>query len=478
MSKQTTSKEKLTLSEKKQRQLQKRKKQSIIGAIALVAVVAIIVGGAVFFANVDPFLRSKTGAQTANRQVNKAVLTYYFNEYLSDYVNERLYYIENGMLNLDLKKDLKDQTYDGTNTWYSYFAGKARDSLRRDVLLCEMAAKDGVTLTEAEQKALDDRTAAINPTDFGRGLQAEDVRTALELQTLAEKYLAQTKSSLYGTEADWEARYEKNTTEYQTVDYLMVEIQPVIGSEAEQKTYDALLEKAMDSKDPTVFADTAEKMLVDHADVDAASAAVQADNLLQASQTYMEDNPISEWLFDAETALYDTYIDETTSSLKMYMITRLVGRDESLTANYMNILVLEEDGGQAQAEALLKQWQDGEATADSFAELAVANSKDSTSLKTGGHYQNVFNGRMAEAVNTWLFDETRKVGDVAVLEANGGYQVVYYEGTGVQRWQISIRTDLYNENYEQLLNDGEKTYSYAINEAALDSIRDKINYEN
>ncbi len=465
-------KEQLTLEQKKQKQQKARSRQAILGAVALVAVIAIVVGGVLTLRLTGITMRGTRAASTTNLELTKAGMTYYFNEYLSDYVNERLYYINEGYLNLSLKTDLKDQTYDGENTWYSYFAGKAETNLREDMILCELAAKDGVALTDAEQKAIDARLTEMKPSHYGTGLNAEDVRICLERQALADKYLESVKPQLYGTAEEWDAQYKKNEKTYRTVDYLYVEIIPVIDSEAEQNIYDDLLEKALDSGDPQVFCDTALKILTDHADMTTEEAQTEVDGMLQSNQTYMEENPLSEWLFDEKTENYQCYIDETTSSCKLYMVTRLAGRDTSVTANYNSVYIPAAEGAEAEANALLDTWKAGEATVDSFA--ALLQEKYPT---FDGHYENVFDGRMVDIVNEWLFADGRQAGDAAVLNAGDGFYVLCYEGEGIQRWQIKVRGDMYQERYDKLMEDGKETYQFKLNESVLNNISDKIHYE-
>lgn len=470
-------KEKQTLGEKKKRQEKKRLQQTIIGAVALLVVVVIIVGAALIGQNSSAALHATSGASTTNITLDKAKLTYYFNEYLSDYVNERLYYIQEGYLNLNLKKGLKDQTYDGENTWYSYFAGKAETNLRRDMLLCELATANGVALTDSEKAAITEKLATIDPADCGTGLTEEDVRACLEQQALADKYLELKAPDLYGTEKDWDKLYKDNVDTYITVDYLYVDIIPSINSTDEQTAYDALLEKALGCKDPEVFKETVETILINHADMDKATAAAQVKDMLQSNQTQIEDSDLSDWMFADKTKVGDTYIDETTSSCKLYMMIRLKGQDTSDTVTYRNILIPTADNAKATADDLLAQWKSGDATPESFSALAMEHSKDNVSLKTGGVYENVFFGRMSDVINDWLFDEDRKSGDTAVLETADGYQVVYYEGLGILRWQLRVRNDMYNQRYEKMLEDAEKTYKLDISDSALNSISPKINYQ-
>ncbi len=79
------------------------------------------------------------------------------------------------------------------------------------------------------------------------------------------------------------------------------------------------------------------------------------------------------------------------------------------------------------AEALLKQWQDGEATEDSFAELANKESDDGDGT-TGGLYENIYPGQMVENFEDWCYDEAREVGDVEIIETEYGYHIMYFVG--------------------------------------------------
>ena len=123
-------KTKLSPAEKAREREKKKVRQTVIGAVALVAVIALVIGTVLVVRSTGLTLQG-TAVSTTTRSVNQAALTFYFNQYLSDYVNERLYYIQNGYLELELNTSLTKQTYDGENTWYSYFAGKAAANIRR-----------------------------------------------------------------------------------------------------------------------------------------------------------------------------------------------------------------------------------------------------------------------------------------------------------------------------------------------------------
>ena len=140
-------------------------------------------------------------------------------------------------------------------------------------------------------------------------------------------------------------------------------------------------------------------------------------------------------------------------------------RDESPTIDIRHILVplgnaaLEEgDEGyedeqaqlkadaHAKAEELLAQWQSGEATEESFASLAMAESADSSKYD-GGLYTEVYQGRMVEEFDAWCFDAARQPGDTGIVDTQFGSHVMYFSGVDMTRWQVQAANSLRGEAY-------------------------------
>ena len=92
---------------------------------------------------------------------------------------------------------------------------------------------------------------------------------------------------------------------------------------------------------------------------------------------------------------------------------------------------------------MLNQWKSGDATEESFAELANANSTDTGSNTNGGLYENVYPGQMVDTFNDWCFDTDRKAGDTGIVETTYGYHVMYFVGTSGQTYRdYQIENDL------------------------------------
>ena len=88
----------------------------------------------------------------------------------------------------------------------------------------------------------------------------------------------------------------------------------------------------------------------------------------------------------------------------------------------------EKKAAKEKAEAILKEWEEGEKTEDSFAALATEKTTDTASQEAGGLYESVYPGQMVTAFNDWCFDETRKEGDTDIIQTDYGYHVMYFSG--------------------------------------------------
>lgn len=103
------------------------------------------------------------------------------------------------------------------------------------------------------------------------------------------------------------------------------------------------------------------------------------------------------------------------------------------------------------AELILREYLAGDRTEDSFAALATENTEDTGSAENGGLYEGVEVGDMVEEFNDWCFDESRKPGDVGMVETPYGYHVMYFVGTASEEptWKATIRSNLASEDYTE-----------------------------
>ena len=107
------------------------------------------------------------------------------------------------------------------------------------------------------------------------------------------------------------------------------------------------------------------------------------------------------------------------------------------------------------ADDLLDQWKNGDATADSFCELAKTDSADEANKDNGGVNEDANRSSLDANLTDWLFAEGRQPGDAAVVEASDssgnviGYQILYVESLGEIQWKYQATTALRSDDYDK-----------------------------
>ncbi len=149
-------------------------------------------------------------------------------------------------------------------------------------------------------------------------------------------------------------------------------------------------------------------------------------------------------------------------------------RDNSETpmVNVRHILIGTDDdtdaaAAKAKIEELKAQFEENP-TEDNFATLANKNSTDTGSNTNGGLYENVNEGAMVAEFNEWIFDESRKAGDVGIVETEFGCHLIYFVEKCEQNYRdYLITTNLRNADYtawhEALLEAYTTTSKFGMN---------------
>ena len=105
----------------------------------------------------------------------------------------------------------------------------------------------------------------------------------------------------------------------------------------------------------------------------------------------------------------------------------------------------------SEAERILKQWQDGEATEESFAVLANTYSEDGGSNTTGGLYEDVhIDSNYVPEFKNWAIDVARKSGDVEIVRTTHGYHIMYFV-SGEDYFQRQVGQQLVAERIQEKL---------------------------
>lgn len=202
---------------------------------------------------------------------------------------------------------------------------------------------------------------------------------------------------------------------------------------------------------------------------------------------------VANWLFDADRQAGDTTVIEDTANNAYYVVyfkDRYL--DHTKTVDVRHILIsadtastdtaetaetetaaagetetAETESAEAQeqakedakaaakikAEQILDDWKNGDATEDSFAELAKTYSDDSGSNTNGGLYEAVKQGQMVTNFNDWIFDASRKPGDTGIVESDYGYHIIYFVGDNKEEWYVNIKDTITSNKLNDYMAD-------------------------
>ena len=172
-------------------------------------------------------------------------------------------------------------------------------------------------------------------------------------------------------------------------------------------------------------------------------------------------------LYEAKTPTaeqVETYFD---SNLSAYLDAG-IDKDDSVYVDVRHILAMPTGGTtdeagnttyseeeweacRQEAQALLDQWLAGEATEESFGQIANEYSDDSDGTD-GGLYTYVAEGEMVEEFNDWCFDPERQNGDYGLVKTQFGYHVMYFVRSQPV-WYVNAESDLLSAIADSIVPD-------------------------
>ena len=108
------------------------------------------------------------------------------------------------------------------------------------------------------------------------------------------------------------------------------------------------------------------------------------------------------------------------------------------------------ESSRVKAEELLAQFEKGDRSEESFAELAKEHSQDG-SAENGGLYAGVQEGQMVETFNDWCFDDIRQPGDYGLVKTEFGYHLMFFVDSQ-PIWKEYAKSDLISARANETLS--------------------------
>ena len=126
-----------------------------------------------------------------------------------------------------------------------------------------------------------------------------------------------------------------------------------------------------------------------------------------------------------------------------------------------------------EAQKLLDQWLAGDATEDSFAQLAKEHSADPGSKGEGGLYTGLTDKTsFVQEFKDWYLEKDRKAGDYGLVKTSYGYHIMYFSGTE-PIWEYYCRECLTDEQSADAVNKVIEKYELKVeyDKILLDEIK-------
>ncbi len=483
-----------------------RKRNTIVYTI--IGVVVVILAAILLIWDSGVFQRSATVATIGGEKVTPAqVAFHYYNNPMSSTAAQ---YAQYGMtMPYTPSKSAKDQVIKADDieewnqygfsidesyvgkTYHEYFLDSALKTLRSEYAVLAAAKDAGYTsklvdaAVESEMEALDQTVESYLAYGYnftvksylkqvyGKHMTVNAFRDCVENSALAEEYyLLNLKDLADFSEAELNAYYQEHTTELDSVHFYFRifdgSVEPIKdenGKEVEptEEATKAAMAKAKEEADAE-----AEKI---KGNLDAV-----VDNEEYTEQKGRLENTASfyyDWVTDSARQAGDVKVFEGTGSYYVVIFSDRF-RDDTATADVRHILVEaknEDDpattdvnestqtptdaayaAAEKKAQELLAQWENGDKSPESFAQLANEHSADSGSNKNGGLYTLVAPGDMIGEFDNWVFTEGRKAGDTGLVKNTEsytkGWHVIYYQGDNEPSWANVARQALWAEEVE------------------------------
>ena len=312
---------------------------------------------------------------------------------------------------------------------------------------------------------------------YGGSINERFLRKQLKIQVLAQKYLTERTNEIAKDydQKDIDAEYKKDTTAYDFATFRAYTFKTTELTKEDNETDDAL--KARQAKanaevkknandfynavtNDATFTTKAKELNKDTADYNVDKETKYSMLKSTAQSTFSED--AAKWLFDSSTKVGSKklFSDEENGKYIVVLALSKPHQEQTVTARHILFQTKDQSSGnnlseeeiakkKNQAEDVLKKFNEGDKTEDSFAALANEYNEDTGSSSNGGLYEHIYPGQMVTEFNDWVFDANRKAGDVELVETDYGYHIIYFVAKdGKDYYDSAIRSSKANEDIE------------------------------
>ncbi len=447
-----------------------------------------------------------------------STFNYYFSSTYNNLVSLQSTYETYGIelsdynLDVDFDEPLSNQTTTNDDgevvTWLEYIYEQVLESIKSTYMYYYEAVKanggEEPEITDDQQEELDEELSELKETAasygytlsgylvqaLGKGVTESVYRREAKIAYIAENYadeVSETISEDDYTDEDIEAYRDENIEDYETVSIRIFEADTeddaIAFSEALASDGSNFTELCVEYSEDSTFYESyyaqdeastklyATRAILQSAGYAIATAEESTDE--DEDEDSEDEYPGLDWLFSTDRSAGDIYQYSTTVVYVLEPVS--VSDAESVSVRHILIApdtddditeATEDEWAEAYetVESILDEFNSGDATETDFAELAEEYSSDTGSSSDGGLYEDILPGQMVDAFESWSLDPSREAGDVAVIQTEYGYHIMYFVGTsGTPIWKVNAESAIAAEDAETLADELEEAYTISYN---------------
>ncbi len=475
----------------------------------------------------------KIGGVGEEIKVSAAEYEYYYMSVFSNFLSRVSQYASAGMdYGYDTTLPPADQTKTTTDekgneiTWEEFIRQQVVRQIKEANICYNEAVKMGLELSEDDEKTIDNYISQIREQasatttssgeskpkysvdaflrmNYGSFMNKSFYSKMMEKELLIQKY-AEIKQKDYAdsySQEDVDKKYKESKSTYDLVDFRVYEFAKTTLTANKGESSDALKKRQAEADkkvkadadaflaaitDEASFVAKAKELNKDKKDYDVDSN-TKASGMLKSEISQGLSSKAADWLFSAEAKAGAKKLVENSNATSYYVILVINPAHQVETVSVRHILFATTDSqtGAAlseaeiaqkkkDAEAALKEWQEGTKTEESFGALATELTEDTGSQSTGGLYEGVRQGQMVPEFDKWIFDASRKSGDTAIVETDYGYHVMYFVGNDGKYYDTTIRKEMAQTDLTAEVEDLSGDYAVVFGGARLEYAEKKI----
>ena len=393
--------EKRRIEEEKERRSWKRFKIiSLLIVVVIAAAIVISLGTSAYrkYAAIN-----NTYVRIGDHDVTRVEYDYYYYNSMTSYLNMYGSYVS--MLGLDVSLPMDQQSYMGSEdlTWKDFFDQLAVTQLQQVKALVDEAEAEGFTYDDSEDMAQFETDFAAEAesasqsvgqfyaTAYGEYATESRVRPYIRENMLATAYYDHLIEQNRPSDEEVQAYYEENKNGYDTVTYRSFYFEAETEEETTEEGTEAVTEETTADSTETAEEETT---------IDSTETAVE-ETAAESTEAAAEETTAE----STEAAAEDETTEDTT--------------DAELEAAMAELSV--------KAEEMVERRRAGEDFEDLCVEYASEDRKENYGGEEDGSLmEEVSYSGTPMVASDWLFDESRKEGDISIFEDTNRYYVVEF----------------------------------------------------